>query len=282
MGDVISITDAQGNELVEYEYDEWGKLILTRADNQLNESIANINPIRYRGYYYDTETGYYYLQSRYYDPSICRFINADDYKYAEIQKEDYVGFNLFAYCYNEPINNSDYEGFALSESSLITYFIEDQLLKNKYIARRGKTYTDKTGAKVKEIKYRKYFNVYEVVRISYGKKNNWQKGISIANNCSSKTINHYFNVMGNSLINVSASSGKSIGSAMASAAVIIISLSSASKKAATINKYYQKVWGSKGIDPKNKYGYFLICVTKDKKLNGWYIIRSNGRGYKKL
>lgn len=88
--------------------------------------------------------------------------------------------------------------------------------------------------------------------------------------------------MGNSLINVSASSGKSIGSAMASAAVIIISLSSASKKAATINKYYQKVWGSKGIDPKNKYGYFLICVTKDKKLNGWYIIRSNGRGYKKL
>ena len=74
MGDVISITDAQGNELVEYEYDQWGKLILTRADTQSNESIANINPIRYRGYYYDTETGYYYLQSRYYYTSIFRFI----------------------------------------------------------------------------------------------------------------------------------------------------------------------------------------------------------------
>lgn len=81
MGDVISITDAQGNELVEYEYDEWGKLILTRADNQSNESIANINPIRYRGYYYDTETGYYYLQSRYYDPGLGRFISADDFAY---------------------------------------------------------------------------------------------------------------------------------------------------------------------------------------------------------
>ena len=66
-----------------------------------------MNPLRYRGYYYDNETGYYYLQSRYYDPSICRFINADEYNYAEIQKEDYVGYNLFAYCYNEPINNND-------------------------------------------------------------------------------------------------------------------------------------------------------------------------------
>ena len=84
MGDVISITDAQGNELAEYEYDEWGKLILTRADTQSNESIANINPIRYRGYYYDTETGYYYLQSRYYDLSICKFINADLPEYAQM------------------------------------------------------------------------------------------------------------------------------------------------------------------------------------------------------
>ena len=115
MGDVISITDAQGNELVEYEYDEWGKLILTRADNQSNESIANINPIRYRGYYYDTETGYYYLQSRYYDPSICRFINADIYEIVNSAKNtNHIGLNLFVYCGNDAVNNADYNGAAYS------------------------------------------------------------------------------------------------------------------------------------------------------------------------
>ncbi len=111
MGDVISITDAQGNELVEYEYDEWGKVIITIAENQSDEVIANINPIRYRGYYYDTETGYYYLQSRYYDPSICRFINADmpniigGYKNESIRSN-----NCFAYCINDPINFVDVSG----------------------------------------------------------------------------------------------------------------------------------------------------------------------------
>ena len=110
MGDVISITDAQGNELAEYEYDEWGKLILTRAGNQSNESIANINPIRYRGYYYDTETGYYYLQSRYYDPSICKFINSDIPEIAGMSKGISAGTNLFAYCNNEPVNQKDPTG----------------------------------------------------------------------------------------------------------------------------------------------------------------------------
>lgn len=112
---ITPITDAQGNELVEYEYDEWGKLILTRADTQLNESIANINPIRYRGYYYDTETGYYYLQSRYYDLSICKFINADLPEYAQMQKDEHTGNNLFAYCGNNPMNHLDDNGYWKAE-----------------------------------------------------------------------------------------------------------------------------------------------------------------------
>ena len=73
-------------------------------------AIANANPLRYRGYYYDTETGYYYLQSRYYDASICRFINADIPEIAQVSKSISAGTNLFAYCNNEPINNSDPDG----------------------------------------------------------------------------------------------------------------------------------------------------------------------------
>lgn len=69
-----------------------------------------MNPLRYRGYYYDTETGYYYLQSRYYDPSICRFINSDIPEIAGMSKGISAGTNLFAYCNNKPINLSDPTG----------------------------------------------------------------------------------------------------------------------------------------------------------------------------
>ena len=76
-GHVISVTDANGEVLVEYEYDEWGKFISVMEMNDNGKFFSNTNPIRYRGYYYDTETGYYDLQSRYYWPSICRLINLD-------------------------------------------------------------------------------------------------------------------------------------------------------------------------------------------------------------
>lgn len=131
MGDVISITDTQGDTLVEYEYDEWGKLYSTYLFEDEYADIAQINPIRYRGYYYDTETGYYYLQSRYYDPSICRFINADDYNY--LDKDIIMGLNLFAYCGNDPINYYDLDGYAKSKNSKtedITYKLTMAMLNN--------------------------------------------------------------------------------------------------------------------------------------------------------
>lgn len=113
MGDVIAITDSEGNVIVQYVYDEWGKLLNVYAVNEDNAEqveVANANPLRYRGYYYDTETGYYYLQSRYYDASICRFINADIPEIAQMSKDVAVGINLFAYCNNDPVNNSDPNG----------------------------------------------------------------------------------------------------------------------------------------------------------------------------
>ncbi len=105
MGDVIGITDSTGTLIAQYEYDEWGNVLSTSDNN-----IANINPIRYRGYYQDAETGYYYLQSRYYDAAICRFINADVVEISDVVKNISSGINLFSYCNNNPTNDSDPKG----------------------------------------------------------------------------------------------------------------------------------------------------------------------------
>ena len=72
--------------------------------------IGNKNPFRYRSYYFDTETGLYYLKSRYYDPEICRFITIDDISYIDITQEYINGINLYAYCFNNPINTDDENG----------------------------------------------------------------------------------------------------------------------------------------------------------------------------
>ena len=105
--------------MVTYTYDEWGyvKRIICGRDE---EKLANSNPIRYRGYYYDTETGYYYLQSRYYDPSICRFINADVIEIAQEKKNVLFGLNLFVYCTNDPINYDDFTGS--SSEIVVNYY----------------------------------------------------------------------------------------------------------------------------------------------------------------
>ena len=104
-GDVVGIYDSTGQLAVQYTYDAWGKLL--SATGTLASTIGQINPIRYRGYYYDTETGFYYLQSRYYDPEIGRFINADGYVSTG---QGILSYNMFAYCLNDPIRFADDSG----------------------------------------------------------------------------------------------------------------------------------------------------------------------------
>ena len=113
-GDVIALADQNGTLIAKYTYDPWGKLLKVTPNGWLEEQnayylkVAEANPLRYRGYYYDAETGFYYLQSRYYDPAIGRFINADSY--ASTDAAGLLSTNMFAYCENDPVNGSDPNG----------------------------------------------------------------------------------------------------------------------------------------------------------------------------
>ena len=116
-GDVAAILDSSGTMVASYNYDAWGSCTVY---NSSDAAIGDLNPLRYRGYYYDAETGFYYLQSRYYDPAICRFINADG-----LFTDGFIGANLFAYCANNPVNTADPTGnFAITATvALITFGI---------------------------------------------------------------------------------------------------------------------------------------------------------------
>ena len=108
-GDVIALLNSAGSLVASYNYGAWGNYSVHGADGKKTTDptfIGHINPLRYRGYYYDRETRLYYLQSRYYDFANCRFINAD----GQLSATDFVGSNLFAYCLNNPINMSDPSG----------------------------------------------------------------------------------------------------------------------------------------------------------------------------
>ncbi len=104
-GDVVQIRSVWGTKLVEYEYDAWGNCEVVYSHSSYGD-LAEFNPIRYRGYYYDFETGFYYLQSRYYDPQMKRFINEDDVSLLGANS-DFASLNLYAYCGNNPVARAD-------------------------------------------------------------------------------------------------------------------------------------------------------------------------------
>ena len=123
-GDVVAILNNQGQRIISYSYDAWGNpldtVIHVPTDNENYEkysTIAERNPLRYRGYVYDAETGFYYVSSRYYDPEIGRWINADN-QIAGVGGE-VLGYNMFAYCMNNPVNMSDPTGNWPSWSNLL-------------------------------------------------------------------------------------------------------------------------------------------------------------------
>ena len=101
---MVRIVTNKGVTRVTYEYDAWGNITNM---TYTNKTLADANPLRYRGYYYDRETGLYYLQSRYYNPQWGRFINADGYTSTG---QSILGNNMFAYCNNNAVNYQDASG----------------------------------------------------------------------------------------------------------------------------------------------------------------------------
>lgn len=126
LGDVIGIYDENRTQICKYVYDAWGKCrtyvlkdnnfvdisdkVCYTDGSNIYEMMAILNPFRYRGYYFDIETGLYYLNSRYYDPETGRFINADDVSILNTSKDEINGINLYVYCFNNPINDIDENG----------------------------------------------------------------------------------------------------------------------------------------------------------------------------
>ena len=106
-GDILYVYSSTGNKLVSYVYDAWGNIISTTYSNGGGTSAARFNPFTYRGYYRDSETGMYYLNSRYYNPKMGRFISADAYVSTG---QGLLGYNMYAYCGNNPVNRIDSEG----------------------------------------------------------------------------------------------------------------------------------------------------------------------------
>ena len=109
-GDIIAVYDANGVKKVSYVYNAWGATTTTYHNGASASTVSN--PFTYRGYYYDKETGLYYVSSRYYDPEIGRWISPEPNVYAGAfdSGSGLVGYNVYAYCANNPVNFSDPTG----------------------------------------------------------------------------------------------------------------------------------------------------------------------------
>ena len=108
LGDITGLVDSSNKVVVRYQYNSWGKVTSTQDTSGV--SLATLNPFRYRKYVYDPETGLYCLGSRYYDPEVGRFVNADDFETLTYQMDSVQGKNLYQYCFNNPINMQDEDG----------------------------------------------------------------------------------------------------------------------------------------------------------------------------
>ena len=169
LNDILGIMDSNYSIIAKYEYDSYGRIvsILDALDNDVSNNyshIANINPFRYRSYYYDLETNLYYLNTRYYNPEWGRFLNSDGIININ---SDTNGYNLFTYCNNNPINYSDPNGnfpwvIAIAIAVVVALIpTAVQFIARSAVVRKDKSYSDDSLVAKKMIKsprVKKIFN----------------------------------------------------------------------------------------------------------------------------
>ena len=139
-GNIIKIKDEEGNSIVEYKYDAYGKVEKTIIENN---NVSKYNPFIYKGYYYDEEIELYYCNTRYYSPEIGRWISIDDVDY--LDPESISGLNLYCYCMNDPINYCDPSGHFTIAALLISIGISLVFEVIEDIMGDGKLGGDKDG-----------------------------------------------------------------------------------------------------------------------------------------
>jgi len=139
-GNIIKIKDEEGNSIVEYKYDAYGKVEKTIIENN---NVSKYNPFIYKGYYYDEEIELYYCNTRYYSPEIGRWISIDDADY--LDPESVSGLNLYCYCMNDPINYCDPSGHFTIAALLISIGISLVFEVIEDIMGDGKLGGDKDG-----------------------------------------------------------------------------------------------------------------------------------------
>ena len=122
--DIVGLIDSDGTQVVSYQYDSWGRPLDDGTTDNTSDQIGSRNPFRYREYFYDVETGFYYVSSRYYDPEIERFINADTTDVLVV-KTDIYDKNLYAYCDNNPIVRKDSDGQFWDTALDIAFIVGD-------------------------------------------------------------------------------------------------------------------------------------------------------------
>ena len=181
--DIVGLMDGSGNRVVEYTYDAWGKLISTTGT--LASTLGADNPFRYRGYYYDTETGLYYLMTRYYDPEVCRFVSADVFM---TTGQGVLGGNMWAYCANNPVCRYDTSGRLWEEildliGSIIGFGGEASYDSSVTVTSPSKAFVFYAETTITDSYVEPYGNTDSIISISANTSVNEQEGSSRADIC---------------------------------------------------------------------------------------------------
>ncbi len=241
-GDIIAILNSNGTCVAEYEYDAWGNCTVTKA----TDTIAYDNPLRYRGYYYDSDTDLYYLQSRYYDANTGRFINADE---PEMILDGV--YNLFSYCENDPVMYCDPDGY------MFKYTLQSRKYTVSGCFNKSPLYSA-SGWKSKQ----HYANCYAYALNIYGNvyDDRLQPG-----ELSGKTYEHYTGSLQQRIISALKADLKKI-----------------SKDLKYVSKNYLNLWDCKYAGPTYGSGYcvaLVLAVDKNGIFRDYHWYRQDKDGY---